>query len=284
MAHPDRPSTLRGKLTRSMFFETSPDLPRIVEVDLDRLTPNPDQPRKTFDETALRELAASIERHGLIQPVTVKEAAGDTYILVAGERRYRAHQLLGRTTIAAILTQGNPDEIALIENLQREDLNPIDAAEALASLMERHRYSQEDLGRTIGKNRVTVNELLRLNTLPPKIKAECRTSDTLRKSVLIELARLDEESEQLRLWEAIKNGRLATVRAARAYKATPRVLKPTFDKAVENGQRFLLALKVLAKREEALTETDYRKLLTLYEDIELTLSQLGTGSRSDSSD
>jgi ParB family chromosome partitioning protein len=284
MTNPDRPSTLRGKLSRSMFFDTSLDLPRIVEVDLDRLTPNPDQPRKTFDEAALRELAASIERHGLIQPVTVKEAAGDRYILVAGERRYRAHQLLGRTTIAAILTQGNPDEIALIENLQREDLNPIEAAEALAIMMERHRYSQEDLGRTIGKNRVTVNELLRLNTLPQKIKEECRTSDTLRKSVLIELARLDEESEQLRLWEAIKNGQLMTVRAAREHKATPRLPKPAFDKAVENGQRFLLALGVLAKSPEALAETDHRKLLDLYEEMGLALSRLGTGARPDSVD
>ena len=267
-----------------MFFNTSLDLPRIVEVDLDRLTPNPDQPRKTFDEAALRELAASIERHGLIQPVTVKEAADDRYLLVAGERRYRAHQLLGRTTIAAILTQGNPDEIALIENLQREDLNPLDAAEALATLMERHRYSQEDLGRAIGKNRVTVNELLRLNTLPQKIKEECRTSDTLRKSVLIELARLDEENEQLRLWEAIQSGRLATVRAAREYKATPRLPKPAIDKAMENGRRFILALGVLAKSEEALAETDHRKLLDLYEEIGLTLSRLGTGTRLDSPD
>lgn len=281
MANPDRPSTLRGKLSRSMFFGTSLDLPRIVEVDLDRLTPNPDQPRKTFDEAALRELADSIERHGLIQPVTVKEAADDRYVLVAGERRYRAHQLLGRTTIAAILTQGNPDEIALIENLQREDLNPLDAAEALATLMERHRYSQEDLGRAIGKNRVTVNELLRLNTLPQKIKEECRTSDTLRKSLLIELARLDQESEQLRLWEAIKSGQLATVRAAREHKATPRLPKPAIDKAVENGQRFILALRVLAKSEEALAKTDHRKLLDLYEEMGLTLSQLGTGTRPD---
>lgn len=284
MANPDRPSTLRGKLTRSMFFETSIDLPRIVEVDLDRLAPNPDQPRKTFDEAALRELAASIEKHGLIQPVTVKESAGDRYILVAGERRYRAHKLLGRATIAAIVTQGNPDEIALIENLQREDLNPIETAEALATMMERYRYSQEDLGRTIGKNRVTVNELLRLNTLPQKIKEECRTSDTLRKSVLIELARLDQESEQLRLWEEIKSGGLATVRAARERKTTQRLPKPTFDKAVENGQRFLLALGVLAKSPEALAETDYRKLLDLYEEMGLTLSRLGTGARPDSAD
>ena len=284
MTNPDRPSTLRGKLSRSMFFDTSLDLPRIVEVDLNRLTPNPDQPRKTFDEAALRELAASIKQHGLIQPVTVKEAAGDRYLLVAGERRYRAHQLLGRATIAAIITQGNPDEIALIENLQREDLNPLEAAEALATMMERHHYSQEDLGRTIGKNRVTVNELLRLNTLPQKIKEECRTSDTLRKSVLIELARLDEESEQLRLWEEIKSGRLATVRAARARKATPRLPKPTFDQAMDNGQRFILALKVLAKSEEALAETDHRKLLDLYEEMGLTLSRLGTGARPDSPD
>jgi ParB family chromosome partitioning protein len=284
MTNPDRPSTLRGKLSRSMFFDTSLDLPRIVEVDLDRLTPNPDQPRKTFDEASLRDLAASIERHGLIQPVTVKEAADDRYILVAGERRYRAHQLLGRTTIAAIVTQGNPDEIALIENLQREDLNPIEAAAALATLMERHRYSQEDLGRTIGKNRVTVNELLRLNTLPQKIKEECRTSDTLRKSVLIELARLDQENEQLRLWEAIKSGQLLTVRAAREHKTTPRPPKPTFDQAVANGRRFILALRVLAKSEEALAETDHRKLLDLYEEMGLALSRLGTGARPDSVD
>ena len=284
MANPNRPSTLRGKLTRSMFFETSLDLPRIVEVDLDRIAPNPDQPRKTFDEMTLQELAVSIEKHGLIQPVIVKETAGDTYMLVAGERRYRAHKLLSRTTIAAIVTQGNPDEIALIENLQREDLNPIEAAEALATMMDRYHYNQEELGRTIGKNRVTVNELLRLNTLPQKIKEECRMSDTMRKSVLIELARLDKTSEQLRLWEEIKNGQLATVRAARERKTIQRLPKPAFEKAVENGHRFVLALKILAKSEESLAETHYRELLDLHEGIGLIVSQLGASLRSTSSD
>ncbi len=284
MTHRDRPSTLSGKFSREMFFATSPDLPRIIEIDLDRLTPNPDQPRKTFDAAALQELADSIARHGLIQPVVVREAADAGYLLVAGERRYRAHQLLGRTTIAAIVTQGNPDEIALIENLQREDLNPIDAAEALALMMERHRYSQEDLGRTIGKNRVTVNELLRLNTLPQKIKDECRTSDTLRKSVLIELARLDEESEQLRLWEEIKSGRLATVRATRERKTPPRLPKPTLDQAVENGQRFIRTLEILARGEEALAAADHEKLLDLYEEMGLTLGRLGIGGHPEAAD
>jgi len=267
-----------------MFFETSLDLPRIVEVDLDRITPNPDQPRKTFDEETLQELAASIEKHGLIQPVVVKETPGETYILVAGERRYRAHKLLDRATIAAIVTQGNPDEIALIENLQREDLNPIEMAEALSTMMDRYRYSQEELGRAIGKNRVTVNELLRLNTLPQKIKEECRTSDTLRKSVLIELARLSKASEQLRLWEEIKSGRLGTVRATRERKAKQRLPKLTFDKAVENGQRFILVLKALAKSQEPLAENNYRKLLGLYEDVGLILNQLGTDVHDTSSD
>jgi ParB family chromosome partitioning protein len=284
MANHDRPSTLRGKFSREMFFETSPDLPRIVEVDLARLVPNPDQPRKTFDETALRELAASIEKHGLIQPVTVKETAGDTFILVAGERRYRAHKLLGKTTIAAIVTQGNPDEIALIENLQREDLNPIDAAEALSTMMERYHYSQEELGRAIGKNRVTVNELLRLNALPQTIKVECRTSDTFRKSVLIELARLDSEHEQLRLWEEIKSGRLVTVRATRERMAKQRSPKSVFAKALENSKRLLLALSLLEKNEATMDETEYCQLLEVYEEIGLILNRLEADSRGISSD
>lgn len=283
MAKSPRPSTLRGKLSPEIFFATSPDLPRIVEIDLDRLTPNPDQPRKWFDEAALQELAASIEKHGLIQPIIVKEAEGDTFILVAGERRYRAHKLLGKTTIAAIITQGHPDEIALIENLQREDLNPVEAAEALALMMERHHYSQEDLGRTIGKNRVTVNELLRLNTLPQKIKEECRTSDTLRKSVLIELARMDDEGAQLRLWEEIKKGRQHTVRAAREHKIVQRLPKPQVEKAVEKGQRFLLALKALVEG-ESLAETDYQQLLELYQNMGQALQKLVTDSPSTASE
>ena len=114
------------KSKKDFFFGTSPDLPKIVEVNLSEVHPNPDQPRKTFDETKLRELAASIERQGLLQPIIVqKRAAGEGgYLLVAGERRFRAHQLLEKVTIPAILTEGNPDEIALIENIQREDLTP----------------------------------------------------------------------------------------------------------------------------------------------------------------
>ena len=128
-------------------LRTAADRPRIVEIDLHDLHPNPDQPRKTFSEESLIELAASIERHGLIQPITVKRLDSGTYLLVAGERRFRAFERLGRPTIPAIVTTGDAEEIALIENIQREDLNPLEEAEALARMMDRHRYTQEQLGK-----------------------------------------------------------------------------------------------------------------------------------------
>lgn len=150
-----------------------------MEVDLDQISPNPDQPRKTFKEDSLQELAASIDEHGLIQPVTIKQKPEGGYVLVAGERRFRAHQILQRRTIAAILTTGNADEIALIENIQREDLNPLDTAEALSQMMERYQYKQDQLGQVVGKSQSTISEFLKLNALPEQIKSDYRTSDKI---------------------------------------------------------------------------------------------------------
>jgi ParB family chromosome partitioning protein len=210
---------LREKINRDAIFGTSLDLPRIIEVELAELQPNSDQPRRTFDKEGLRELAGSIDRHGLLQPITVKEAEGGGYIIVAGERRVRAHQLLGRETIFAIVTTGSPDEISLIENIQREDLDPLEEAEAMARLMRSHGYTQEELGRVIGKRQNTVSEILRLNALPEQIREEYRTSDARpSKSLLIEIARLKDEQEQLSLWDRVRHGRI-TVRAARQQKA-----------------------------------------------------------------
>src|SRR4051794_27785415 len=133
---------------RDPLFGPGGKLPKLVELRLETIRLNPDQPRKTFDETTLAELASSIEQHGLLQPVTVKRVAGeDEYLLVAGERRYRAVQKLGRETIIAIITDGNADELAVIENLQREDLRPLEQAEALARLLDAHGYTQEQLAR-----------------------------------------------------------------------------------------------------------------------------------------
>jgi ParB family chromosome partitioning protein len=203
--------------SRDALFGLSENFPRLLELDLAKLKPNPDQPRKSFDEEGLRELASSIERHGLLQPITVQET-GDGYMIVSGERRFRAHQLLGRETIFAIVTSGNPRELAIIENVQRQDLNPVDLALGLAELMREHGYTQEELGKVIGKAKSTVSELLSVNDLPEPIKEEVRTSEQpVSKSVLIEVARAGSEPEQLRFWERVKAGQ-GTVRAARQQK------------------------------------------------------------------
>jgi ParB family chromosome partitioning protein len=245
MATKPRASSLGGKLSRDVFFGTSPDLPKIIEIDLKEIRPNPDQPRKTFNEEALDELASSIEKHGLIQPITIKRQEG-YYLLVAGERRYRAHQRLGRTTIPAIVTEGNADEIALIENIQREDLDALETAEALKQMAERYRYTQEELGQVIGKKQGTISELLKLNELPEAIKTDYRTSDNRPpKSVLIEITRLKTEEEQLALWEAVKLGRL-TVKAARARKDNPSKLPPSpVDQSLSTGRKFVRLLEGL---------------------------------------
>jgi len=211
------------KQKKDWFFGTSQNLPKIVEIDLPKIRPNPDQPRKTFKEEGIRELASSIEQHGLIQPITVmRDEAGDGYILVTGERRYRAHQLLNKETIfSIILTSGNTDELSLIENVQREDLNPIEEAEALAKLMERYSYTQEQLGKVIGKAQNTISTLLRLNTLPAQIKHEYPTSDMVSKSILVEIARHEDPVEQLALWEQAKAGGI-TVRTTRTVKKLKR--------------------------------------------------------------
>jgi ParB family transcriptional regulator, chromosome partitioning protein len=226
MANKKQPM-LSDKLAKDVLFGISADLPRIIEVGLQKLRPNPDQPRSNFSEDALRDLAGSIEQHGLIQPIAVIEDPENEggFIIVAGERRYRAFKLLGKETIPAITTSGNPDEIALIENMQREDLSPIEEAEALEKLMERHKYKQEDLAKVIGKARTTVVELLSLNNLPEEIKSECRTSDIASKSVLIEIVRLKTSREQLKFWKGFKKGDKPTVRVARAHKSGKKVLE-----------------------------------------------------------
>lgn len=263
---------LKDKLKQSAdhLYGTSEDLPRVIEIDMEKLRPNPDQPRSDFDETSLAELASSIESHGLIQPITVVRDAEneDLYLIVAGERRFRAFQRLGRATIPAITTSGNPDEIALIENIQRQDLSPLDEADALAKMMERHGYTQEELGKVVGKKQNTVSELLGLNALPQEIKDEYRTSDTkVSKSALVELSRVKDKAEQLKIWEEVKSGGL-TVRAARAKKGSKKSKKSSSPSPtrtlIDSGRRFIARLE---RTQDPLDNDSYNALLELYKQI-----------------
>lgn len=259
---------------RDALFGVSTTLPRIVELRLEHVRLNPNQPRKTISEGGLQELASSIEEHGLIQPITVQRLSEEeAYMVVAGERRFRAFQLLGRETIPAIITTGKVDEIAIIENLQREDLRPLEQAEAFADLMKRHGYTQEQLAQVIGKARTTVVEILSLNDLSKEIKEECRTSDTMTKSLLVELARVKDPDAQLTLWQQLKDG--ATVRGARSHKRSGKVPENRSElaKAVSAGRSFMRKVARLPPEEMVANREHYAELLRIRQELEELLAR-----------
>ena len=137
------------------------------------IEPNPDQPRKNFDAEAMKELAQSIKLHGIIQPIVVSPR-GNGYIIIAGERRWRASKMVGLREVPVVITGYQDDEmneIALIENLQREDLNPIETAYAMRSLIDNFGFSPDELAKRLGKNRSTVSNTMRLLNLCPEVKA-----------------------------------------------------------------------------------------------------------------
>lgn len=143
-----------------------------VKLKLMEIEPNREQPRKTFDEKALSELAESIAQHGVIQPLLVRPIADGGYQLVAGERRWRAARLAGLTEVPVVIRELSNDEamaLALIENLQREDLNPIEEAQGLQLLMDSFGLSQEETAEKVGKSRPAVANSLRLLKLPPVV-------------------------------------------------------------------------------------------------------------------
>lgn len=278
MTRKSQAAAMQQKIAGRFAHFPAQDARRMFEIDLSKITPNPDQPRKRFDEQGLRELAASIEKYGLLQPVTLKRTEDpDRYLLVAGERRFRAHQLLERERIYAILTDGNPDEISLIENIQRADLDPLEEAEAMVRMMEQHSYTQQDLGKVIGKAQNTVSEILQLNGLLEQIKEEHRTSDSsqVSKSLLIALSRLKNEEEQLAMWEEIKAGGV-TVRRARQRKAGGKVRSDESSelaKAVSVGRSFVRKIGRLPPQKVVANREHYNELLRIREEIKELLAR-----------
>jgi ParB family chromosome partitioning protein len=154
--------------------------PGVTEIPLKDIRPNPNQPRRDFDESALEELAASIKEKGIVTPVTVREVEGG-YELVAGERRWRASKKCKLKTIPAYVIAVKDDaemmEIALIENIQREDLNSLEESEAYAVLNSKFEMSHEAIAKAVGKKRVTISNSLRLLKLPPDIRKSLRKGD-----------------------------------------------------------------------------------------------------------
>ena len=185
------------------------DAPRISFIAVDDISANPQQPRRSIDARNQEELAASIARIGLLQPILVRTAEpggeGRQWVIVAGERRWRAVKALGQPKIAAVVTGRDPDEAALIENVQRQDLHPVDLARAVERLAERHRYTQEELAAAIGKSQGEISKLMRILTLPASLLDEAALLPEVTRAALYRLA-ITEAAQQEALWLGIKGG------------------------------------------------------------------------------
>ncbi len=204
------------------------DLPGVTEVSLSALTPNPHQPRREFDQESLNELADSIRKKGVLQPVLVEAGRDGSYTIIAGERRVRAARLAGLKKVPAIVGQFNNQEkleIALIENIQREDLAPIEEALAYKQLMEASGLSQEEVASQVGKDRSTVANSLRLLKLPAEMQEALdkgRMSAGHARAILM----VSGPSQQQRLFQQIVEQGISVREAERIASEIGEVKKP----------------------------------------------------------
>ncbi len=192
----------------------------VLEVDINKIKANPNQPRKNFDEEALKELAASIKIHGIVQPIVLNKQQNGDYMIIAGERRWRAAKLCGLASVPAVIkdyTEKQIKEISIIENLQREDLNPIEAARAIKQLMDEYNLTQEVVAERIGKSRSNVANTLRLLTLYPEVVNMVEdgriTSGHARALVVVE-----DPKEQLKYAQMVVNKNLSVRDLEKAVK------------------------------------------------------------------
>lgn len=193
----------------------------VLEIDINKIKPNPNQPRKNFDQDALNELAASIKVHGIVQPIVLNQQPDGQYLIIAGERRWRAANICGFKTVPAVIknyTDKQIKEISIIENLQREDLNPIEAAKAIKELMDEYGLTQETVSDRIGKSRSNVANTLRLLSLYPDVMEMVEkgkiSSGHARCLVIIE-----DPKEQIRLAQMVVSKNLSVRDLEKAVKA-----------------------------------------------------------------
>lgn len=199
-----------GRGLDSLFEQNTVDeQEKMVSLRLTEIVPNREQPRKQFDEEGISELAASIAQHGLLQPLTVRPLADGTYQLVAGERRWRASRLAGLDEVPVIVREMNDREaaeIALIENLQREDLNPMEEAVGLSTLMETYGLTQEETAKAVSKSRPAVTNALRLLHLPGAVRDLVGSGQLSAGHARAILSFADEEQQVAAAKAAVENG------------------------------------------------------------------------------
>ncbi len=241
---------------------TPPPQAEVIEVDIDRISPNPYQPRHALAPESLRELAESIREHGVIQPLIVRQADEGlpaSYTLIAGERRWAAARLAGRLTVPVIVKEATPQamlELALVENLQRTDLNPLEAAAAYRQLVEEFGLTQEQVAARVGKARVTVTQTMRLLRLPAAIQAHLAAGE-ISEGHARALLPLESEAQQFQVVKLIRerglNVRQVEELVRRLVAHDPPAMSPRPEtapetQAIEDAFRNALGTKVELSR------------------------------------
>ncbi|MBQ2877319.1 MAG: ParB/RepB/Spo0J family partition protein [Bacteroidaceae bacterium] len=244
----------------------------IGEIELSKIEANPNQPRREFNEEGLKELSASINELGVIQPITLRKTNDDKYQIIAGERRFRASQLAGRTTIPAYIVDAdnkNTMEMALTENIQREDLNAMEIALAYQHLIEEYDLSQEQLSKRVGKGRATIANFLRLLKLPAAIQVALKEK-RIDMGHARALLSLESPAEQIALFKDIcDNGY-----SVRRVEEIIRQKKETPTDTVEQTQE----KKPADKQQDATYHRLKRQLTQFFQTpVQLTCNSKGTG-------
>jgi ParB family transcriptional regulator, chromosome partitioning protein len=206
-------------------------------VSISQLRPMVEQPRKTFQESTLDELAQSIQCHGILQPLLVSPSLDGTFLIIAGERRYRAARKAGLLEVPVIVREASKHlqlEMALVENIQREELNPIEEAFAIQRLMSEHQYSQESLAERLGKDRTTLSNSIRLLSLPLELQKDLRER-RISAGHGRALCGLDSKKLQLKIRDAIVTKKLSVrqteelIKSFKRAKDTPKVVKDSIS-------------------------------------------------------
>ena len=242
----------------------------IGEIEIDKIFANPNQPRRDFNEDALKELADSINELGVIQPITLRNMEDGTYQIIAGERRFRASQLAGKSTIPAYILKADDEEtmeMALIENIQREDLNPLEIALAYQQLIEQHNLSQEQLSKRVGKGRATIANFLRILKLPAAIQVALQEKkiDMGHAKALLSL---ESHADQLNLFQEIEKNSYSV----REVEEMVRAIKEG------NGDNPTTPKKSADKKQDAVYHQLKKHLTQFFQtQVQLTCSAKGSG-------
>ena len=246
----------------------------ISEVAISQIEANPNQPRREFDEKALEELAESIKNFGIIQPITLRQISDDRYQIIAGERRWRATQMAGLQRIPAYIRTADDEnmmQMALVENIQREELNPIEVALAYQHLIERYNLKQEELSEKIGKNRATIANTLRLLKLPAQVQMAIKNRQ-IDKGHARALLSLADPAMQVKFFkEVLEKG--YSVR-----QIEEMVAQINAGEAVKSGKRTLQDKKVLLPEEFKVLKTQLSDFFKTK--VQMTCSQQGKGKLS----